>query len=700
MTIGSRFTPPIGYDDQNPENNISLLKDWLDNCQRNHTKCCEIKKTTDTTGVHFMPTRLIDVQAFEASTLHSRSPASYLGRDVRLVSFSPSPSPTTTAGPEPDSDSDSDMNTNSNSNFPTPYLTLSHCWGPPEKRPTITTKSNLASRMKRIPFLELPRTFQDAIEITRKLGHRYLWIDSLCIVQDDEQDWAHEAGLMAKVYSHSLCTLSALSAKDSTQGLRLKPLSGDCSVLDLAVPTSWSSQSQPLSYPAAASGSGRGSGTGTDSEESETDTDDTDTDSSHFPPPRFRIFSSIPELWHMIYYGKNTAQLCDDIAPLRSRAWTLQERELSRRVIHFAEKQVLWECAELKATADRPWRHGDYCIRDPKWEWDGWREIVEGFERLSIPEADPNGGSVQVPTAVAGSVTAAITPSSLLSAYQTEKAWWDMVFDYSQRLLSNDTDKLAALSGMAQFFQHNHFPGDRYVAGLWSSRLEDELFWVVEDWLSAKRITGYVAPSWSWASVTGRVSYGPVDPVRRFKSMRKKLSAAAAARDPAGLTDAQDKEREEDDLQRRICEEWKIKEINLLYKYDDPYGALKGADLIIGGARLVEVELFTETMIEPGPLRMWKVDRHYGGLKIDDRWVADRRLDVLGEADQSGCRLICLGMAAGNTYEKEPTIRGLLLRREKSEGAGSLCVYSRVGTFWNMVVEWFEGVEPRRIKLI
>ncbi|KAJ4385961.1 hypothetical protein N0V85_007938 [Neurospora sp. IMI 360204] len=105
--------------------------------------------------------------------------------------------------------------------LPPTYVTLSHCWGPPEKRPMMTTKMTLAKRMERIPFVDLPRTFQDAVDVTRQLGQRYLWIDSLCIVQDDEEDWAREAGLMAKVYSQAYCTLAALSAHDSSEGLQL-----------------------------------------------------------------------------------------------------------------------------------------------------------------------------------------------------------------------------------------------------------------------------------------------------------------------------------------------------------------------------------------------------------------------------------------------------------------------------------------------
>jgi hypothetical protein len=89
--------------------------------------------------------------------------------------------------------------------------------------------------MARISINDLSRTFQDAVRITRELGERYLWIDSLCIIQDDEDDWAREAALMAEVYRNSYCTLTGLSSKDSTEGCRLVPNIQDtiCQFLEL-----------------------------------------------------------------------------------------------------------------------------------------------------------------------------------------------------------------------------------------------------------------------------------------------------------------------------------------------------------------------------------------------------------------------------------------------------------------------------------
>ena len=79
------------------------------------------------------------------------------------------------------------------------YTTLSHCWG--KKHIVTTTKATLEQRKLEVPWLLLSRTFQDAITITRELGIRYIWIDSLCIIQDDKEDWERVSAKMAEIYS-------------------------------------------------------------------------------------------------------------------------------------------------------------------------------------------------------------------------------------------------------------------------------------------------------------------------------------------------------------------------------------------------------------------------------------------------------------------------------------------------------------------
>lgn len=99
------------------------------------------------------------------------------------------------------------------------YIALSHCWGPPEKHSITTTTVNIdRHRAEGIPFDSLSKTFQDATTITRKLGVEYLWIDSLCIVQDDRDDWESEAPRMGFVYEDAYLTICATGAADGTEG--------------------------------------------------------------------------------------------------------------------------------------------------------------------------------------------------------------------------------------------------------------------------------------------------------------------------------------------------------------------------------------------------------------------------------------------------------------------------------------------------
>lgn len=78
-----------------------------------------------------------------------------------------------------------------------------------------TTADNLEHHKKRIPLERLPRTIQDAVMITRSLGITYLWVDVLCIIQDNKDDWAKESARMADVYRNSVVTIAASSATDA-----------------------------------------------------------------------------------------------------------------------------------------------------------------------------------------------------------------------------------------------------------------------------------------------------------------------------------------------------------------------------------------------------------------------------------------------------------------------------------------------------
>ena len=160
---------------------IALL--WLDDCITKHDVCSGKEAPSN-----FLPTRLIDVGTAEDFS------------DVRLRLKSEIPTCSR-------------------------YLTLSHRWGSLDLYRL--RKSNLHDFERQIPYEELCRTFQDAIKVTRQLFRQYqtclIWIDSLCIIQDADQDedWKREVLRMEAVYKHAFCNNAATSGLDGNSGLFL-----------------------------------------------------------------------------------------------------------------------------------------------------------------------------------------------------------------------------------------------------------------------------------------------------------------------------------------------------------------------------------------------------------------------------------------------------------------------------------------------
>jgi hypothetical protein len=162
-------------DRQGSEASFNLVREWLAKCNSSHECRPLLPRSTP-----FRPTRLL-----------------YVGT----------------------ADNFEDIFLSESETFPqdAKYVTLSHCWG---SNPIISLQKDLVSAFKKnIPWNQLPLSIQDALVVTRKLKIKFLWIDSLCIIQDDEEDWLRESMLMAEVYSHSYLNLAAAASSDSSGGL-------------------------------------------------------------------------------------------------------------------------------------------------------------------------------------------------------------------------------------------------------------------------------------------------------------------------------------------------------------------------------------------------------------------------------------------------------------------------------------------------
>jgi hypothetical protein len=88
-----------------------------------------------------------------------------------------------------------------------PYLTLSYCWGGDQEFKT-TEKSLLTSKGV-VNVSELPQTIKDAVTVTMEMGYSYLWVDSICIMQDNDKDRTNEIARMPAIYNNAICCIAA-----------------------------------------------------------------------------------------------------------------------------------------------------------------------------------------------------------------------------------------------------------------------------------------------------------------------------------------------------------------------------------------------------------------------------------------------------------------------------------------------------------
>jgi hypothetical protein len=231
-----------------------LLCGWIRWCDEGHAECKQVKAKHETA----LPTRLLYVGDVGEQD--------YKQELIRLVGASEATSQQ--------------------------YVALSHCWGQlPEEKQRIfcTTTENIDRRLQGFSVSELPKTFQDAVTITREIGIPYLWIDSLCIIQyeDSLEDWHRESGRMESVFSQAYCTIAATAAADSNAGF----LKRDIRTSHVYV---------------------------------------RDTSGNEF------------------YLSNDIDDFDEDVAKakLNTRAWVMQEAVLARRTIHFSTSQIYWECGE------------------------------------------------------------------------------------------------------------------------------------------------------------------------------------------------------------------------------------------------------------------------------------------------------------------------------------------------------------------
>jgi hypothetical protein len=231
-----------------------MAQNWLNECEISHTACSrKIHKP------HWQPKRLLNIEPTAQASVHLQI-----------------------------NDPNCPIET---------YVSLSHCWG--KIKIARLLNSNIEAFQKAVPEQELPKTFQEAILITRKLGYKFIWIDSLCIIQDSVEDWRQEAATMGDVYRNAVINIAATGSSDG---------SGGC----------FSNRNPIIVEPCKVEA-------------------DWEWGAGHY-----QIHDSA--LWR---HGVTRA-------PLNTRAWVIQEMSLAKRALHFGKDQLFWECDQKMACETFP----------------------------------------------------------------------------------------------------------------------------------------------------------------------------------------------------------------------------------------------------------------------------------------------------------------------------------------------------------
>jgi hypothetical protein len=297
-----------------------------------------------------------------------------------------------------------------------------------------------------IAFEELPKLYQETIGICRDLGIRYCWIDSLCIIQGDPDDWVREAVLMGSVYRNSFCNIEASHAEDGG-GHLIFP---------------W--------------------------------------DKTKVKQLKLRFESPLHGFIDWVIFNNSLNRMNDLVdAPLYKRAWVMQEQFLSPRSLIFSKTQIHWVCRRTEASELFPAGLPDLRRGNELKSRSMTAPPLNYLKKWLVTE-----GLYKDNYSLIGSPMI-ISPWKGFCA-----AWRALVADYTSRSMSFEKDKLVALAGLAAELKRKLGDSYQYIAGMWNCRfsIEYELCWRVtarDNGEKPYRVKEYRAPSWSWASVEGNI---------------------------------------------------------------------------------------------------------------------------------------------------------------------------------------------------
>jgi hypothetical protein len=462
----------------------------------------------------------------------------------------------------------------------TPYLALSYCWGVPNI--FSTTNDNLREHLEGILVSKLPKTFRHALVITQALGYEYIWIDSMCIIQGDKEDFAHQSVQMGDIYSNADLVLSADLADNVHEGFLHERARASFAI---EIPVSKCTQREHGQRP----------------NETHSVCSEGMSRMEHQTPGGIKTIFVYP-----------THMMNDDgpqVSPTFERAWCFQEQRLARRLIHFTVASMYWSC-RVHSRCECGTINGDSHMHK-----------VQDF-------------------GIRGPLTNYANPeeTSSMTSYQAMQHWSDVVQEFSRRKLTNPTDRLPAIAGLASRLQSSTLGG--YHAGLWEHSLPTSLLWEAEFPIRMPEAytPAYIGPTWSWVLSPTKISF----------------------------------------THHRLIDLAKIVQVCTHLESSEKYGPIRAAWIRINGLllRLFSVREGRENRHVIGA---YPRDRRKGSLSISV--YLDLRGITLGSAPDTSSGLYLLMIAVERHLPFVPssgnTFRGLILIKScKQPGA-----FERVGTF-------------------
>lgn len=377
------------------------VQPWLEECLRSHRRCRTEEKPV-------LPKRLIRLASYDSGPCLYEPPSGQRGD----------------------------------------YITLSYCWGSTEH--FLTTQRNTSSHTAGIPWDRIPQTLKNAMQLTLELGVEFIWIDALCIVQDDANDWRQHAVKMGEIYQNALLTISATASQNIHSGIFVGQR-----------------------YPAH-NLSGRLSSMG----------------GVDIYVRRACRQTHVGLFEHVKLLGEGHRERGS--LSILSRGWIFQERILSRRLLHCGPEELAWECMSGQVQCE--------CSSMEPYNLD---TATLGFKEnyRAIPETKK---IIQDRLLQIG-----LSESWELTNHPLRE-WQELLVDYSSCLFTYPTDRLVALESIAREF--NKFSLGSYFYGMWEENLPFQLDWAVSHTFSQR--TRLDLPTWSWASVYNKChySYHPFSP--------------------------------------------------------------------------------------------------------------------------------------------------------------------------------------------